>query len=527
VRVSKDHKIAVAGDKSGNLTVLETASWTRVASLAAHDSEVVAIDVVVVEQDARWLVTSGSRDRLVHVFEAYYDAQGKLQFVPVQTFDDHTSAVTSICFGREGKLLISSSSDKSVIFRTSPKPGRQPYALQHQHTSRQTVLDMALYSDGSCVVLVGQDKRVTVLNVASGQIKQSFKPDTLDQSLVSIALDASNTVAFATAADKSIRVIDLVTEACIAGATGHGELVTTVQYVPQLQRIVSAAADGCVFHWKLAPQIVQLLAQRNGKTIASEPSEKENQEALKNAAFLPAWLRTKLDGAQQQQQQQQQQPMAQQGRWALPKEMQVHNEAKGSSIVVNLSKPLLADRRLTIEPDGTIVSVINTSITKYNYYCSRSTTRSRKPMGIFSTSVTMSSPLVASPAAMGPSLSRPPCRLPLPRPWRTTAPRQTTPRRRSRHRSSPRWNSPPTCPRTSLCLPPARPSRPGSSSSRDRPKRNASPPASLAPGQAPLHLQCSNHKQQQPPQRQRPCSQSRSAIGLLRCKKRCGKYKIQ
>ncbi len=58
------------------------------------------------------LLASGSRDRLVHVFRA-----DQPEFPLLCTLDDHSSSVTFLQFMDGGRILLSASSDKSIILR--------------------------------------------------------------------------------------------------------------------------------------------------------------------------------------------------------------------------------------------------------------------------------------------------------------------------------------------------------------------------------------------------------------------------
>lgn len=61
------------------------------------------------------LLVSGSRDRLIHVF----DAQNNYSLI--QTLDEHSAAVTAVKFVISDLQLglVSCSADKSILFRTA------------------------------------------------------------------------------------------------------------------------------------------------------------------------------------------------------------------------------------------------------------------------------------------------------------------------------------------------------------------------------------------------------------------------
>lgn len=61
------------------------------------------------------LLSSASRDRLIHVFDAEQD------YTLIQTLDDHSSSITAVNFTEnDGQLkMLSCGADKSVLFRTA------------------------------------------------------------------------------------------------------------------------------------------------------------------------------------------------------------------------------------------------------------------------------------------------------------------------------------------------------------------------------------------------------------------------
>lgn len=59
-----------------------------------------------------YLIATASRDRLLHVFDIRHN------FQLIQTLDDHSSSITAVKFTGNGTGLVSSSADKSVIFRS-------------------------------------------------------------------------------------------------------------------------------------------------------------------------------------------------------------------------------------------------------------------------------------------------------------------------------------------------------------------------------------------------------------------------
>ena len=70
-------------------------------------------------------------------------------------------------------------------------------------------------------------------------------------------VDPTGTLAAVAAADRSIRLIDLSSGACVAGPVrGHSEAVAGLTFVGDLGRLVTVSRDGCIFAWRLSPTVV-------------------------------------------------------------------------------------------------------------------------------------------------------------------------------------------------------------------------------------------------------------------------------
>lgn len=129
MRLSHDGQLLAAGDKAGNVHVYDVATLKLVAVQEAHDSEVLCLDFSPPPAQAaaeggrsvsssssdrkqgRGLAASGSRDMLVHVYDAYNG------FRLLETLDEHEAEVTAVRFTSGGRGLVSCGADHSIIFR--------------------------------------------------------------------------------------------------------------------------------------------------------------------------------------------------------------------------------------------------------------------------------------------------------------------------------------------------------------------------------------------------------------------------
>lgn len=111
--VSPDTCHVAVGDQLGNVKAYDLATSQLVAAQEAHNGEVLTLDYALLA-DGRCLLASGSRDALIHL----YDATGGYQLL--ETMDDHAAPVTGVKLANEGTCLISCSSDGTIKFRLVP-----------------------------------------------------------------------------------------------------------------------------------------------------------------------------------------------------------------------------------------------------------------------------------------------------------------------------------------------------------------------------------------------------------------------
>eukprot|EP00250_Pteridium_aquilinum_P034323 c7418_g1_i1 orf=2-772(+) len=180
ISVSYDGHYLAAGDRSGNLHIYDLNSLQIANFKEAHDAEILTLSfgsVAVVAADNQLeevtLLASGGRDRLVHIYNASRD------FEVIETLDDHSASVTALKFACDGSKLLSSSADKSVVFRSIEWDCQDIKSTRyHQEiASRGTVYDLDIDTSKKLAVTVGQDKKINFLSLSSGKSVKSFKPE--------------------------------------------------------------------------------------------------------------------------------------------------------------------------------------------------------------------------------------------------------------------------------------------------------------------------------------------------------------
>jgi WD40 repeat protein len=91
VAVSPDGSHIATGDQYGYLRVYETETGDKLKEMLAHEQEVVCLDYSPFKSDdGEFLMASGSRDRLIHVFTSAGN------YEPVNHLDEHTSSLVAV-----------------------------------------------------------------------------------------------------------------------------------------------------------------------------------------------------------------------------------------------------------------------------------------------------------------------------------------------------------------------------------------------------------------------------------------------
>jgi WD40 repeat protein len=179
----------------------------------AHDAEILTLDFSNPETpgsklhlqpnfaDTPHLLASGSRDRLIHIF----DLEEKYNLVA--TLDDHSSSITAVKFAMGGSKLLSCSADKSIVFRSVTQSPESPLGIARYHQAAApygTVFDMDVDATNKYIVTAGQEKRLNIYTIATGKASRSYKVEGDSGELIKVKLDPAGLYA-ATSSSGKIR----------------------------------------------------------------------------------------------------------------------------------------------------------------------------------------------------------------------------------------------------------------------------------------------------------------------------------
>ncbi|CAM9833913.1 unnamed protein product [Lampetra planeri] len=270
------HSLAL-GDHAGNISIVDLKSWEETLIPGAHTAEVLCLDYTRCKGGEGLLVSAG-RDRVVRVFRLAErcggggGGAGSPRVVAV--LEEHSSPVTAARFAGSGDALrlVSCGPDRSLYFRSvhTCEDGLRCAVTRHV-VVKETPADMDVDSMGRVAVLGCLDRMLRVFSPVDGRQRHCVKGSSADEGTVlKVHVAPSGTLAASSCSDKSTSIVDLASGACLATFHGHSEVVTSMKFSSDCQRLMTAAGDSCVFVWRLGPELVMRLGQRSSPGVQQE-----------------------------------------------------------------------------------------------------------------------------------------------------------------------------------------------------------------------------------------------------------------
>ncbi|GAB1607476.1 WD repeat-containing protein 62-like [Argonauta hians] len=258
IKISPDGQCLASGDRMGNIRIYDLAEMIETKAIEAHDAEVLSLEYSPLHTEPRLLATA-SRDRLIHIFDVEQD------YGLLQTLDDHSSSITAVKFTKnDGQFrMLSCSADKSLLFRNAQLHPEFQFHL-HQHlVGKTTLYDMDVDATEKFVATACQDRNVRIYNIKSAKLKKIYKGSVSDDGvLIKLQLDPSGTFIATSCSDKNLSIFDFYTGELLANFYGHSEIATSLKFTNDLKHLISVSGDGCIFVWRLSPQLTKQMLMR-------------------------------------------------------------------------------------------------------------------------------------------------------------------------------------------------------------------------------------------------------------------------
>ncbi len=155
----------------------------------------------------------------------------------------HASSVNSVVFSRDGKTLVSASTDQTI--RVWEASTGQLKTTLRGHAG--AVLSLALSADGKTLVSGSHDQTIRLWDLDSGELRTTLKGHTAP--VWSVALSRDGKTLASASGDKTIRLWDLGSGELKAALNGHTGIVWSVVFSSDDRTLASASGDKTIRLW--------------------------------------------------------------------------------------------------------------------------------------------------------------------------------------------------------------------------------------------------------------------------------------
>ena len=280
IAVSGDGRHIASGDSEGNLRVHRSDNLEEIICMTAHDSDVVTLDYnthIPREGDCdkgKSFLASGSRDRLIHIFDVDAD------YKPVLTIDDHNSSIADLAFVRSEGVdrLISCAADRSIVFRSISNGSANRYFQTIEKTKKcYSITPHPIHR----IVLIGEDKSIKLSVIENGKVSREIEDyqdkgvKVVNDSNYKIALDPSGLLCAVANMDRTVRLIEYY-NGKVLSKMNVGETVNSMVFTPNAKKLIMTTNDGCIFIWRLSVDLTNAIRARLAQAPISKPIEIED-----------------------------------------------------------------------------------------------------------------------------------------------------------------------------------------------------------------------------------------------------------
>lgn len=162
-----------------------------------------------------------------------------------QTLTGHKRAISSVKFSADGRLLGSSSADKTL--RTYSCSNSTLTPLHEFQGHEQGVSDLAFSSDSRFLVSASDDKTLRLWDVSTGSLIKTLNGHT--NYVFCVNFNPQSNMIVSGSFDETVRIWDVKSGKCLKVLPAHSDPVTGVDFNRDGSLIVSSSYDGLCRIW--------------------------------------------------------------------------------------------------------------------------------------------------------------------------------------------------------------------------------------------------------------------------------------
>lgn len=276
---SNDSKI-ISVSKDNNIRIWDTKSCNELANLVGGGIEA---DCIVIDScDSKFVINSkdgiftlGDLEKadIIYIQDSGFNVSTLLSFSPdslllavanrnnkdhfisiykidvqreILKLEGHTGNITAVKFSPNGKLLASTSGDRTAKL-WEVNSGRELYSLKHS----DWIDDFAFSPDGSKLAVANMDNKIYLWETSTGNFRGWFTGHTSGVRSISFSSDGLKLVS--SSEDKTIRIWECSKVRNIASSdldTSTKDLVRCAAFLPDGNTFMTGSLDGNVYLWE-------------------------------------------------------------------------------------------------------------------------------------------------------------------------------------------------------------------------------------------------------------------------------------